>query len=220
MPWTREAVGALTARKFELNLSFRTVGRCLHKWGFGPQGPMRRAYERNLAQVRYWLRDKYPAIRQRAREEGARISSGDELGLLSDHAVGRTWGPKGQPPAVKATGKRFGCDMISAAANQGNSNFKVLLVVDRHPVHQSRKVEAWLADSKDRIRLFLLPGYSPEFNPDELLNRDLKSNPVGRRRANDKTELIKKVRGYSRSRQRKPDLVARFFQAGQVRYAA
>ena len=243
--WTREAVGALIERKFGVSLALSTIGRYLRSWGFSPQKPVRRAYEQNRAQVQYWLQTKYPAIGQQAKEAGARIYWGDEMGLRSDHPVGRTWGVKGDTPVVKVPGKRFGCNMISAITNLGNLNFMVFegrfnskvfidfmsrlirqnegpvfLIVDGHPVHRSRAVLDWVEERKDSIHLFFLPGYSPELNPDELLNQDIKSNSVGRRRAKDKAELVKNVRSYLRSRQRRPSIVQKYFHGQHVRYAA
>jgi transposase len=55
--WRREAVGDLIAQRFGIGLSVWTVGRYLRKWGFTPQKPLRRAYERNPAAVRRWLRE-------------------------------------------------------------------------------------------------------------------------------------------------------------------
>ncbi len=69
--------------------------------------------EQNPDQVRYWLKEKYPAISRQAAAEKARIWWGDETGLRSDHQTGTTWGEKGQTPVVKKSGKRFGCNMIS-----------------------------------------------------------------------------------------------------------
>ncbi|TWP43571.1 transposase [Lentzea tibetensis] len=51
---------------------------------------------------------------------------------------------------------------------------KVHVIADRHPVHRSRAVRTWLAANTERVELHLMPGYSPELNPDELLNADLK----------------------------------------------
>lgn len=60
---------------------------------------------------------------------------------------------------------------------------KVHLVVDRHSAHRSRALRDWLADHSDRIELHFLPSYSPELNPDELVNADLKrSLPASCRR--------------------------------------
>lgn len=243
--WTREAVARLIEERFGITLSIWTVGRYLGRWNFTPQKPVRRAFEKDPEQVRRWLEEKYPEIRKRARREKAEIYWGDEMGLRSDHAVGRTYGRRGQTPVIPGTGRRFGCNMISAVTNRGRLNFmvfrkrfradvfldflrrllrqvdrKILLIVDGHPVHRSLKVKKWLKDKKHRIQLFFLPSYSPELNPDEILNQDVKSNSVGRRRAHDQNELMTHVRGYLRSRQRQPKIVRNYFREEHVRYAA
>nr|MBD3885339.1 transposase [Phormidium tenue FACHB-886] len=97
---------------------------------------------------------------------------------------------------------------------------KVFLIVDKHPVHLSAKVNRWLEQHADRIRMFLLPSYSPELNPDELLNHDVKANAVGRKRARTKREMMENVRQHLRRRQRQPDVVRRFFHEKHVAYAA
>jgi len=97
---------------------------------------------------------------------------------------------------------------------------KVFLIVDRHPVHLSDKLNRWLERHCERIRMLLLPSYSPQLNPDELLNHDVKANAVGRKRAKSKSEMIENVRHHLRHRQRQPDVVKRFFQKEHVAYAA
>ena len=244
--WTRDAVRELIADRYGIALSVSTVGRYLRRWGFTPQKPLRRAYERDPEAVTRWLREQYPAIRRQAKAEGARLYWGDEMGLRSDHQTGTSYGRRGQTPAVPGTGQRFRCNMISAITNQGQLAFmvfrerftaavflrflrrlvrqaagrKVFLIADRHPVHRARKVAAWLARHVDQIRLFHLPGYSPELNPDEYLNQDVKSNALGRRRPGNQQEMIRHLRGYLRSTQRQPAIVARYFQHKDVLYAA
>ena len=243
--WTREAVAQLIERRFGIRLSIWTVGRYLARWGFTPQKPIRRAFEQKPDEVRHWLEEKYPAIQKQAKHEKAEICWGDEMGLRSDHAVGRSYGRRGQTPIIPGTGQRFGCNMISSITNRGRLNFivfkkrfrsdvfteflrrlvrqsnrKVFLIVDSHPVHRSRKVKKWVEKNDHNIRLFFLPSYSPELNPDEVLNQDVKSNAVGRRRAGNQQELISNVRKYLRSRQRQPHIVRQYFQEKHVRYAA
>jgi len=243
--WTREAVRDLIARRFSLRLSVWTVGRYLRRWGFTPQKPLRRAYERDPVAVRRWLRKQYPAIRALARQERATIFWGDETGMRSDHQAGRSWGRRGQTPVIPGTGKRFRCNMLSAITNRGKLAFmvferkfttavfveflrrllrhagrKVFLIVDEHPVHVAAAVERWVERHRQRLRLFLLPGYSPELNPDELLNQDVKTNAVGRQRPRDKTELVGNVRRFLWSTQRQPQKVRSYFQHPSVRYAA
>ena len=92
--------------------------------------------------------------------------------------------------------------------------------MDRHPVHKARFVTRWLAARAHQLALFLLPGYSPELNPDELLNQDVKTNALGRRRPCDLAEMMGDARAYLRSTQKQPGLVCRYFQERHVRYAA
>jgi transposase len=243
--WTREAVGQLIEQRFGIGLSVWTVGRYLGRWGFTPQKPVRRAYEQDPEAVQCWLEEEYPAIQRQAKKEKGVIYWGDEMGLRSDHAVGRSYGRRGQKPVIPGTGQRFRCNMISAITNQGRLNFmvfkddfnthvfleflrrllrqvrrNVFLIVDGHPVHHGTKVKNWIQKHAHRISLFYLPGYSPELNPDELLNQDVKSNAVGRRRARTQPELVASTRNYLRSRQRQPHVVRRYFHAKHVRYAA
>lgn len=243
--WTREGVAQLIERRFGLQLSVWTVGRYLSRWGFTPQKPVRRAYEQDPAAVQYWLKEDYPAIRRQAKREKAVIYWGDEMGLRSDHAAGRSYGRRGQTPIIPGTGQRFRCNMISAITNQGRLNFmvfkdrfdsdvfleflrrllrqiqrKVFLIIDGHPVHHAVKVKKWVQKHAHRISLFYLPGYSPELNPDELVNQDVKSNAVGRRRAKNQRELAANTRSYLWGRQRQPHIVRRYFQEKHVRYAA
>ncbi|MGH7563451.1 MAG: IS630 family transposase [Gemmatimonadota bacterium] len=218
--WTREAVAELIERRFGVRLSVWTVGRYLQRWGFTPQKPLRRAFEQDPVAVQRWLDEEYPAIRAAARRQGARIYWADEMGLRSDHAAGRSYGRRGHTPVIPGIGQRFGCNMISAITNRGRLYFrvfkdpfraplfidfltrlvrqaphKVFLIVDRHPVHRAKKVQRWLARHSHQIQLFYLPSYSPELNPDEILNQDVKSNAVGRRRTRDQDQLLRHVRG-------------------------
>lgn len=243
--WTREAVAQLIEKRFDIQLSVWTVGRYLKRWGFTPQKPVRRAFEKNPGAVRRWLEEEYPSIKNQAKREKAVIYWGDEMGLRSDHAVGRSYGRRGQTPVIPGTGQRFGCNMISAITNKGQLNFmvfkkrfnsevfldflkrlvlqtptKVFLIIDGHPVHRAKKVKNWVEEKPGSIRMFFLPGYSPELNPDEILNQDVKSNAVGRKRAHNLKEMMRNVRGFLWSRQRQPHIVKKYFQEKHVRYAA
>lgn len=243
--WTREAVAELIEQRFDLVPSVWTVGRYLARWGFTSQKPVRRAYEQNPEAVKQWLHKDYPAIQKQAKKEKGLIYWGDEMGLRSDHTVGRSYGRCGETPVIPGTGKRFGCNMISAVTNRGQLNFmvfkcrfetdiflgflkrlirqaerKVFLIIDSHPVHHAIKAKNWIQKHADRISLFFLPGYSPELNPDEMLNHDVKSNAMGRRRPKNQQELVANTRSYLWSRQRQPHVVRSYFHEKHVCYAA
>jgi transposase len=243
--WTREAVCALMAKRFGIRLSVWTVGRYLAQWGFTPQKPIRRAFEQDEEKVRRWLEVDYPEIRKSAKGKKAEIYWGDEMGMRSDHACGRSYGRRGETPVILGTGQRFGCSMISAITNRGQIYFmvfkrrfraevfldflrrlvrqvgrRVYLILDQHPVHKAERVKKWLQKHQDSIQVFHLPSYSPELNPDEYLNQDVKSNAVGRCRPQTQNEMVHGIRRYLRSRQRQPHLVRKYFEAKSVSYAA
>ena len=243
--WTRDAVRQLIEKRYGISVSVWTVGRYLQHWGFTPQKPLRRAYEQDPQAVQHWLEHDYPAIRRQARTERAQIHWGDEMGMRSDHQAGRSYGLKGHTPVIPGTGQRFGCNMISTVTNRGRLAFmvfkerftgtvmiaflrrlikqnrqKVFLIIDGHPVHRSRQVKRWVYRNRKRIQLFYLPGYSPQLNPDELLNQDVKTNAVGRNRPQDQTEMMRQVRSYLRSTQHRPQIVKNYFKHKDVHYAA
>ena len=206
--WTRQAVVQLIEQRFGIRYSVYQVGRYLKQWGFTVQKPGRKAFEQCPREVQNWLENEYPLIKRQAKAENAEIQWCDEMGVRSDAASARCFSPKGQTPIVLGPGKRFGCNMISSISNRGTLRFmvftdrfdsdvmltflkrllkqmerKVFLIVDGHPVHRGRVVKNFVAEKKDQIQLFYLPAYSPELNPDEMLNQDVKTNAVRRKPA-------------------------------------
>jgi hypothetical protein len=74
-------------------------------------------------QVQKWLlNEEYPAIEQRAKQEGAQIHWGDETGARNDCQLGRSYAPKGHTPVKKSMSKRFSVNMISTVTNQERWN--------------------------------------------------------------------------------------------------
>lgn len=243
--WTRDAVRLLIENRFGITLSVSSVGRYLRRWGLTPQKPAKRAYQRDSAACKRWMEEEYPAMRRQANREKATILWGDECGFRSDHQTGTSYSKRGKTPVIPSTGDRFRCNMVSAIDNSGHLYFKmfdgsftvpvfldflqrlvnqskrkVFLVVDNLSVHKSQAVREWVQEHCTRIRLFFLPKYSPDLNPDEYLNNDVKSNAVGRRRARSKEEMKAHISSYLRSTQKQPRIIKNFFQAKSVRYAA
>lgn len=243
--WTREAVRDLIEIRFGIRYSLGMVGQLLRRWGFTPQKPVTRAYERDDEAIKHWLRYEYPALRRRAKRENAEIYWEDETGLRSDHLTGRSYSPQGRKPVIQSTGKRFGCNVISAVNNLGKMRFrvfrgsftqrvmidflerlirdakrKVIVIADGHPAHKGRRVQQWLASHTAQCELVLLPGYAPELNPDELLNQDLKSNVFSAGRPRTPDELMSQTRSYLMATQHRPDIVRSYFNEAHVHYAS
>ena len=243
--WSRAAVRELIRRRFGARLAVRTMGTYLARWGFTAQKPLRRACEQDPAAVRRWLRRDYPAIAARAKAEGGTIFWGDETGLRSDDVRGRGYAPRGRTPEVRVNHKRANLGLISAVTNKGELRWmvldgaikapgllrflarlvrdvgrKVFLILDRLPVHRSAKVRAWLAGREAEIEVFHLPGYSPELNPDEGVNGDLKQAVTGKEPARSKAQLKRAAIGHMRKLTKLPDRVRSFFGHKTFRYAA
>ncbi|MGW4895711.1 IS630 family transposase [Kitasatospora sp. NPDC004240] len=241
--WTRSQVGALIAKLYRVHLTEPGVGKYLRRWGLSFQRPDKRAVEQDPEAVRGWLEEAWPAIRARARAEGAEVLFADQVGIRSDQVTGRTWGARGRTPIVRRTGNRFSVSAMSAISTKGRMHFmvftgtfdatvmcrfldrlaghfdrKVHLVVDRHSAHRSKKVRAWLADHADQVELHLLPSYSPELNPDELVNADLKRSLPMSHRARNQAELAAEARRFFHRRQRQPHIVRGYFHGPHVRY--
>lgn len=243
--WTSKAIRRLIIKKFNVVLSARSVRRYLAQWGFTPQKPVRIAYERDPVTVKVWLTERYPSIRSLAKRQKARIYWGDAMGARSDHQAGRSYSPRGKTPVRLGTGYRFGANILSAITNRGDLSFmifkrrftsavfirflrrlvkhsrrKVFLIVDGHPVHRSRKVQSWVKQNNLHLRMYFLPPYSPELNPDEMLNQDVKANAIGRKAPRDQVALMNNLRGYLTGRQKNPEKVKRYFHETSVLYAS
>ncbi|MCC5790161.1 MAG: IS630 family transposase [Opitutales bacterium] len=243
--WTRQAIGELIQRRYEIKLPVRTLGEYLKRWGFTPQKPKRKEYSQQPEAVRKWLDEQYPAIKAKARQEKADIYWGDETGVNNQDQTGRGYAPRGKTPIRQAMAKKVSTSMISAVTNKGQLRFmvyqggmnndifikflsrlikssskKVFLIVDNLRVHKSKKVKQWLDDHKKETRVYYLPPYCPELNPDEYLNNTLKKQLENHPPASAIAEQQERIRSQMRSNQKRPNLVISLFSATNVKYAA
>ncbi len=244
--WTRKAVAQLLAKRFGLKLPVRTMGLYLKRWGFTPQKPLKKAYEQRPKEVKEWLEQEYPQIAAQAKAEGAEIYWGDQTGVNNQPNAVRGYAPRGETPEIRQMSKRFGSSMMSAVSNRGSARWmvykgaldsallvrflkrlvrsmqgrKVYLILDNLRVHHSRPVKEWLAEHHEQITVHHLPSYSPELNPDERLNRTLKSKLGQLPAARNERELQKQIVSQMRSCQKQPEQVRSFFKSGSTHYAA
>jgi transposase len=243
--WTGTMVAELIRREFDIRLSKASVCRLLNQLGFSPQRPVWRAFQRDSGMVEKWVKEEYPKVRVLARKEGADIFFTDEAAVRSDFHSGRTWGIRGKTPVVSSTGARFRCNVISAISPRGAMRFMLVpsqfdtevfleflkrlihnwprnlfLIVDGHPVHRSAAVKRRVAQAQGRLRLFHLPPYAPDLNPDELVWSQLKHHKIGKLGIKGPDHLKRRVIGFLRAMQKMPALVRSLFHHPSVRYAA
>jgi transposase len=244
--WTRRAVQELIEQQCGIEMPIRTVGEYLKRWSYTPQKPLKRAYEQNPKALKDWLEDTYPHIEQRAKQEGAEIAWGDESGLRSDAQVGRGYAPVGETPEIRLSQKnRVRVNFIASISNQGLIRFmlyrgkldgsvfvrflqrliakrerKLFWIVDKHPVHRSGEVQQWLADHKEQVELFFLPSYSPQLNPAEYLNGDVKQGVHSKPPTRNLSQLKQRVSSHLHKLQKLPERIRKYFEHPFIAYAA
>jgi len=243
--WTRDAVRLAIKQLYGRDLPLRTISDYLKRWGFTPQKPTKRAYEQNPKLVAQWHETIYPEIQARAKKEKAEIHWGDETGIQNDAYNAKGFAPKGKTPVVRINATKSRVNMISSITNRGKVRFmlykenmssqvlirfmsrlikdadrKVFLILDNLRVHHSKVVKAWLEENKEKIAVFYLPSYSPELNPDEYLNGDLKHCIRSGLPARTEKALTKKTRSFMRKLQNRPKHVSNYFKHPKIAYAA
>jgi transposase len=243
--WTRRAVRDLIRQEFGINLAERTVGLYLCRWGYTSKRPARHSRHQDPDEVEEWLLETYPAIEAQAEREGAEILWADEVGVAADHHPGCGYARRGERAAMEVPGPHIRVNQISAVSNEGAVRFmtyqgalnaavfltflarlineasrKVLLIVDRLQAHKTPAVEAWLEAHRDRIEVFYLPAYSPELNPVEYLNNDLKGAVNEAGLPPDRPTLQGRLLEFMRRLVRVPEHVISYFLHPWTRYAA
>ena len=244
--WSRPAVRQHIEQALSIKLSIRAVGNYLARWGFTPQKPIKKAYEQRPEAVKAWLDEQYPAIEARAKAEGGEIHWGDETALVNTDVRGRSYAPAGKTPVTFAVGgTRHKLSMIATVTNQGKTRWmiidesfnsdklieffqalikdtqrKVFLILDNLRVHHSKPVKAWVLDNAGKIELFYLPSYSPELNPEERLNADLKHAISSKVPVRTKAKLRAAATEHMTMLEQTPERVQKYFGDPKVAYAA
>ena len=242
--WSRRIVASLIEKKMGLTLCWTTVGRLLASLDITPQKPLRRAYERDPAAVKFWLEERYPELKGRAQRQGAKIFFLDEAGFQSDPPLGRTYGLKGQTPVIVTSGQRQSLNVISAVNARGEfwaatytgklnkesfvaflENFmagqpgKVFLVLDSHPAHKAKLVNEYVGSLEGRLELHPLPTHAPDLNPDEFVWSHMKNNGVSKKPLKKNESLQSRIDEDLNNLKTRPELVRSFFGAKYVVYA-
>lgn len=243
--WTRQIVADLLADRFGITLSVSGVGKLLKRLGLTPQKPLRRAYERDEEAVKKWVSEVYPAVKKYAKQQGSEIFWLDEASIRSDDPLQRTWGEKGKTPIVKTSGQRQSINAISALSNTGgfwyhvyqgkftadkciecfkqllkNRKKPIILIVDGHPVHKSKKVMDYIESLDGKLEIVFLPPYAPDLNPDELVWNHMRNIGTSKKPLKEGESLMDRAIRDLESIKRNRKLVMSFFQEENVLFAA
>jgi transposase len=243
--WTRRAVRDLIRKELGIDLAERTVGQYLRRWGYTSKKPARHSRKQDPDEVLRWLEETYPAIEEQAEREDAEILWVDEVGVQADHHPGCGYARVGERATVETPGPHIRVNQITAISNEGAVRFmtykgslnaavfllflgkliagarrKILLIADRLQAHKTPEVLAWLEARKGQIEVFYLPAYSPEMNPVEYLNNDLKGvvNEAGL--PDDRGTLHARIVNFMGHLVNVPKHVISYFLHPWVQYAA
>ena len=240
--WSVRRLRIAFREEFQITMSHSTLRRILRTLGLSPQRPKRRAVRYCPHAVTLWKSQSFPSIVQHAQETDATIVFADEAGLDSMCVYGRTWGKQGETFIVRVATSKFRVNMLAAISPQGQLcsmlhegsvnaavflrflrqltreiQGQVIVVVDNLSIHTAKRVEEWVKDHKERVRMEFQPKYSPEVNPMELVWAWVKGR-VGKMTSKTKAELRSNLEAALELLTKSPERVRKFFEEQDCQY--
>jgi transposase len=200
--WNTVMIQDLISTRFGVEYNPHYVAELLKAMGFSWQRG--RFVSDHLGDVaaaqKEWMEKTWPEIKQLAREKGAMILFGDEASFAQWGSLSYTWARKGEQPTVKTSGKRKGykifglIDYLSGAffyqGHTGKFNAEsyqvfltevlaetkqhLILIQDGARYHTGQAMREFFSRQEERLTVYQLPAYSPDFNPIEYLWRNIK----------------------------------------------
>jgi transposase len=234
--WTVGRLQQVIEEVLEVTVSKDTVWRRLRDAGLTYQKPERQYFEVDEKARQQWLRTEVPKIRETVREFRAILYFQDESNVSLTAFLGKTWGRCGQTPRVPVTGKRGGVSAMSALSGQGRLLFRLfdkricsaeviyfldqmlqfhkgrhlVVVMDRAPPHTSQMTTAYI-EGQQRLHVFYLPKYSPDWNPDEKVWNHLKHQELKAHKAKTRDELKSLTQEKLKNMSKNPSLLRGLF---------
>jgi len=242
--WTVEMIRTLILLKFKVNYTTAHVHNILIELKLSNQRPIERAYQQDPQKVEKWLSKEYKMIKREAKKEGREIYFEDEAGFHETASYGKTWSSKGQTPIIRSTGARTKVNCISAISSKGKLHYmifeknfnakvfieflerlmynrkkKITLIVDGHNAHNTKAVQKYVASLNGRLKIYFLPPYSPELNPDELVWNNAKQKAAKKKYNRYGKSFGDIVNDVMTDIQRNISLLKSFFLQPDVAYA-
>ena len=245
--WSSKAIQEYVKKAFGKTISRKTARRYMQQLGFTNRRPVCYAKEQNPASVNRWLNETYPTIKREAAQNRATIMWADETTNMIGDGIRKGYSPRGRAPILRTPDKRkIRCSSISAISNRGEMEFMffdgamntdlfklfceklvsdktqpVFLIVDNLRVHHAKLLKPWLEQMKQEkgFRFYYLPSYSPELNPDEYLNRDIKAHLAEKSIPKSEAKLKQVITRHLLNRKKSPQSIVNLFHKEEVRYA-
>jgi len=200
--WRSPMIQNLIYEKFAIFYSVNYIVQLLKNMGFSYQKARFVSDHKNPEKRKEWLECKWSEITKLAKERKALILFGDEASFPQWGTLTYTWAKRGQKPTVKTSGIRKGYKVFGLIdyftgrlfyqgqegrlTSESYSQFlksvlnriqkHVILVQDGARYHTSKAMEQFFAEHKERLTVFQLPTYSPDYNPIEKLWKEIKKD--------------------------------------------
>jgi transposase len=217
--WSTLLIQELIRRRFGVLYNRFYIGELLHNLAYSYQKARFVSDHLDEARRQAWLQREWPQILQQAKQRGALILFGDEASFPQWGTLSYTWARKGQQPTIKTSGKRKGYKVLGfieyftgrffhqAIAGRFSSesyqtfllqvlaqtNEPLFIIQDGARYHTSKAMQQFWAEHRERITVYQLPSYSPDYNPIESLWRKLKKSATHNKHFAQFGELIATV---------------------------
>jgi len=198
--WNSALIQDLIQREFQRCYNVHYLAELLRHLGYSYQKARFVSDHLDEARRQHWLTVTWPAIVQQARVTQALLLFGDEASFAQWGSLGYTWSKRGQQPLVKTTGKRKGYKVLGLIEYVSGQLFyqgqterlnaerycaflltvlestkqPLILIQDGARYHTARATQVFVAQHAERLQVYQLPSYSPDYNPIEHLWRNVK----------------------------------------------
>ena len=217
--WTSILIQELIRTRFGVLFNRFYICELLHNLGFSRQKARFVSDHLSEEKRKNWMDVEWPKILEQAKLLGASLFFGDEASFALWGSLSYTWAPRGEQPEIKTNGKRKGYKMfgliefftgklvykgIEAKFNSDSyADFlknlldqisgTIFLVQDGARYHTSKAMQAFFQEHQERLKIFQLPSYSPDYNPIEYLWKKVKSTATHNRYFEDFAKLTTSV---------------------------
>jgi transposase len=217
--WTSLLIQQLIYQEFGVLYNRHYVCTLLHSLDFSFQKARFVSDHLDEEARQEWWAKRWPEIVRLAQEKGAMILFGDEVSFAQWGSLARTWARVGQQPVVKTSGRRkgykvfglidllsgrffylgqeerFTSDRYQAFLSQvlAETSQHVIIIQDGARYHTSKATNAWFEAHRDRVTVFQLPSYSPDYNPIEFLWKKMKHRATHNKYFAEFTDLVQSV---------------------------
>jgi len=204
--WRSPMIQYLIEKKYGVLYSVGYIAQLLKNMGFSFQKAKFEAHrsDDNDKLRREWIKKTWPEILELGIQKDAYILFGDEASFPQWGSLSYTWARRGHQPVVKTSGKRKGYKVFGlveyftgkffSMAQDGRLNSesyiaflkkvmamtrkRLIIIQDGAKYHKSKAVKEFMKSRSDRITIYNLPSYSPDYNPIEKLWKKIKQKGI------------------------------------------